>query len=144
MKLFNGVFAEELLPSDGNKALVDYKFMCFNGEPRYCLVCTDRNMSSFHPKFSLYSLPDWEKLSGCVVPEEEAEETISAPAGLKRMIECARILADSFPFVRIDLYNVMGKIYFGEMTFTPAAGRITYFSRRTLREMGRMIKLPNC
>ena len=64
------------------------------------------------------------------------------PARLKRMIEIARTLAEPFPFVRVDLYNLEGEIYFGELTFTSTNGIGRWVPEGTNERLGRMLRLP--
>lgn len=67
---------------------------------------------------------------------------IPRPENLEKMVEYAEKLANGFPHVRIDLYNIDNQIYFGEMTFTPFTGRILLFTDEFQERIGRMIKLP--
>ena len=60
-----------------------------------------------------------------------------------KMLEYASILSQGFPQVRVDLYEVDGSIYFGEMTFTSMMGRMTYLTQQALLQMGQQIILPN-
>ena len=62
---------------------------------------------------------------------------------LPQMLEAAAALSQGFPQVRIDFYNPgAGRLYFGEMTFSSAAGRMTYYSDAFLKEMGNLVELP--
>ena len=63
------------------------------------------------------------------------------PEGLERMRECAEILSKGFPQVRVDLYCVGSKIYFGEMTFTSSGGCMPFYTRDYLLELGSLCKL---
>jgi len=58
------------------------------------------------------------------------------------MLEIAQILSKPFPFVRVDLYEVDGKIYFSEMTFSPNMGMFTYYNDEMLIKYGELLKLP--
>ena len=98
--------------------LPDYKFLCFNGEPYFCWVDVDR----YHKhKRNVYNL-DWELQEWNQYRYGNAERTVEKPENFDRMIELARELAAGFSHVRVDLYNIDGKIYFGEMTFTNSSG----------------------
>lgn len=136
------LLAEKLLPLPDDGFAVDYKFMCFDGEPRYCLVCTERETAHFHCKVSFYGLPDWRPLPDWVVPDERDDELLDKPRHLERMMDVARRLAGDFPFVRVDLYAFGDEVFFGELTFTPAAGRIGYCSTEGLIRLGEQLKLP--
>lgn len=118
------IFAEECIADNP----VDYKFYCFNGEVDSVMLCLDRETG--HPKFYFFN-KDWNlcrynKL-GKAAPEGF---TIPKPEGMDRMFEIASKLSEGHPFLRVDLYNVEGRIYFGEMTFYPAGG----FDGNRLRE----------
>ena len=59
------------------------------------------------------------------------------------MVDLAAKLAKPFPEVRVDLYNINGKIYFGELTFTSLGGIMNYFTQECLYEMGKLVDLSN-
>lgn len=58
------------------------------------------------------------------------------------MVSGASCLSKGFPEVRVDFYEVQGRLYFGEMTFSSFAGRMTYYTEGFLKELGDQIKLP--
>ena len=98
----------------------DYKFYCFDGVADVVLFCIER--SSGHPKFYFFD-KDW-KLRRYNKRGKEAPEnfTLPKPNGIDVMFELANKLSKGIPFVRVDMYNIEGKIYFGELTFFPASG----------------------
>lgn len=113
------IIAEQFIrQSDGG--LTDYKFFCFNGHVDCVMVCIDRHLGK--PKFYFFDR-NWNFLRlnkrGVAAPEGF---TLPRPEGMERMFEIASILSKGQPFVRVDLYNVDGKIYFGELTFYPDGG----------------------
>lgn len=140
------ILAEEFIcdpnASEKDRMPVDYKFMCYDGVPRYCLVCTDRDPVSFKSTMALYSLPGWKWNSEAVVPKYAATREVPPPAELEQMISIASRLSQGFPFVRVDLYDADGRVYFGELTFTPAAARNKCFIQPWMDRMGSHIKLP--
>ena len=140
LKIRRRLIVEQLLPGEGDSAPIDYKFICVNGEPMYCLACSNRSMETFRSEFTLYRLPDWIDTDG-ISPGWESKHGVEKPEMLEKMMEYSKILAKEFPFVRIDLYQVEGKIYFGEITFTSAAGREMKIKRRMLDEIGRLVDL---
>lgn len=113
------IFAEQYINDDSNGDLKDYKFFCFNGVPRFLKVDFDRNTNH---RANYYSLT-WNLLpfGEAACPPDPARIIEKIP-NLNQMIELATKLSNNFPFVRVDSYNVNGKIYFGEMTLFPAAG----------------------
>lgn len=111
------IFAEEYL---GNN-LVDYKFYCFNGEVDSVMLCVGRQ-SGHGTKFYFFNR-EWQlcryNKAGKAAP---VDFTLPKPEGMDEMFDIAARLSKGFPFVRVDLYNVNGHIYFGELTFYPASG----------------------
>lgn len=117
------IIVEDLLVDTANPELGvnDYKFFCFNGKAKYVVVDTDRYVGH---KRNFYDL-EWNNLnieSDCPKVNNELEK----PKNFNKMIEIANILSSNFPFVRVDLYNVNGKIYFGELTFYPWSGYVQF------------------
>ena len=130
------IFAEEYLGSD----LVDYKFYCFDGDADCVLLCIDRQIGA--AKFYFFD-KDW-KLCRYNKRGKEAPEgfTLPKPEGIDEMFRLASEMSKGFPFVRMDFFDVNGKIYFGEYTFFPASG----YDYNRLPEsdlyFGNKIKLP--
>ena len=95
----------------------DYKIFCFNGEPKYIWI--DSSRFNGH-KRNIFDV-NLNKPPFRYGPFEEGEE--KAPKNAEKMFEIARLLSKDFKFVRVDLYDVDGKIYFGELTFNSGSGR---------------------
>lgn len=111
------VVCERYLGNNDGRALLDYKYYCFHGEPKYVHVDLDR--FSDHRR-NFYDL-QWHRLPfGLGYPQSEAD--VPKPGGLAEMLSVARALAHDHLFVRVDLYEVNGRIYFGELTFYPGNG----------------------
>ncbi|WP_201029313.1 ATP-grasp fold amidoligase family protein [Halobacillus sp. KGW1] len=110
------IFAEEFIDTQG-KELEDYKFLCFNGVPYYCWVDVDR--FGDHRR-NIYDL-NW-NLQPWIQTYPNTDNALPKPQNWTLMVELAEKLASDFPHVRVDLYNVEGEIYFGEMTFTNGCG----------------------
>ena len=68
-------------------------------------------------------------------------ELFERPETLETMLEYAEILAKPFPFVRVDFYEVDGKIYFGELTFTPTGCLATYYTDEAQLELGELLNV---
>ena len=109
------VLFEEFLDLGGHKFLDDYKFYCCNGKVKFALIVKERGSKN---QSRTFVDRDWN-----VLPVRRAGKFSTAapkkPENLEKMFELAEILCKEFPFVRIDFYNQDGKIYVGEMTFTP-------------------------
>lgn len=111
------VFLIEEYTTDHNDELNDYKFLCFDGVPYFCWVDTGR--FSHHTR-TVYDM-DWQRQPWSQVYDPK-EVYVEKPQNFEKMKELATILCKGFRHVRVDLYNVDGKIYFGEMTFTNGNG----------------------
>lgn len=116
-KISPKIIAEHYIDS-GDTDLQDYKFLCFDGVPYFCWV--DVGRFSNH-KRNVYSM-DWELQTWNQYGYGNAEKKIDRPKNFDKMVEIATCLSNGFSHVRVDLYNVNGKIYFGEMTFTNGSG----------------------
>ena len=112
------LIAENYL-EDQYSQLVDYKWFCFQGVPRFVMVCKDR----FVDHKRLFFDPDWNLLpfSDARYPTFPPAE-ISPPNSLHQMRTVAQQLSRDFPFIRVDLYDINGICKFGELTPYPEAG----------------------
>ena len=116
------IFVEQYMEDGETHDLPDYKFYCFNGNVKCIFVGRERFKNSRGVLVNMYDR-DWNKL-----PFEHFhpnyEGDIPRPKNLNKMIEIAEQLARYVgnPFMRIDLYDINNKIYFGEFTFYPGGG----------------------
>lgn len=113
------IIAEQLLETEGCTDLPDYKFFCFNGEPKCCQVIGGRD--------SVMTIDFFDKDWGHLPFHEPhnypfAGKVISRPDLYEEMWSLAKDLSKGNPFLRVDLYEVNGDIYFGELTFFPTSG----------------------
>lgn len=113
------IIAEQFMSNNG-KDLEDYKIHCFNGEPKFILVCSNRYGAGAMVD-DFYS-PDWELMDVRRPGHPKSEKASKAPEQLEQMLELSRILSKNIPFLRTDFYVIDNKIYFGELTFFPASG----------------------
>ena len=115
-KILPKVIAEQYIePADGN--LYDYRFLCFDGVPYFCVVDVDNFVDR---KRNIYDM-DWNLQKWRHGPYGPAWD-IPRPENFEEMKKIVCALSAGFSHVRVDLYNVDGKIYFGEMTFTNGSG----------------------
>ena len=133
------IIVEELLEDNSNKdkGISDYKFLCFNGKPVY--VVYDKDRFSDH-KRNFYDV-NWNYVkvdSDCPC----FEDSVKKPENYEKMVEIASVLSRDFPAVRVDLYNIEGKIYFGELTFYPWSGYVQYTPDSFDFELGKYFVLP--
>ena len=130
------IICEQYLEDGKNELPIDYKFYCFNGKADCILICSNRSEKL---KLDYYDL-NWSK-KDYSTKEYKSGKDFEKPKNLEKMIEIAEKLSKEFKFVRVDLYNINGKIYLGELTFTPAAGLIKYNTDEALNRWGKMLKL---
>jgi len=130
------IIVEKLMETTNeNNILNDYKIFCFNGEPKYIQTIFDRETEI---KENWYDL-NWN-------PQEfryfsTRSNIISKPKNLNVMIELSRKLSKDFKFVRVDLYEVDDKIYFGELTFRPYSGFMKWKPKGWDLKLGNELKI---
>lgn len=131
------ILIEQLLEQPGKKDIDDYKFFCYNG--KFQVLELHRNRSTNHQAGHFdrdLNYLDHVK----IYPIPLGDKTL--PGNIGEMIKIAEKLAEGFPFVRVDLYNVEGKIYFGEMTFYPASGYFVYQPEEVNDWLGSFFEYP--
>ena len=128
---------------DQNEAegLTDYKFYCFNGEPKFLYV--SQGLQNHATASISFLTPDWK-----FAPYERSDykplaELPRKPECLDQMLDISRKLSREIPFVRVDLYEINGKIYFSELTFYPCGGLMPFKDPAHDLEIGQMLELPN-
>lgn len=140
------IIAEQLLDATKqavpSSSLIDYKVWAFDGKPAYIWCCLNRTPDSV--EVITYDT-EW-----CAHPEYcvdsyhfvSTDKRLPRPATLDKMLNAAARLSEGFPQVRVDFYEVNGKLYFGEMTFTSSAGVNSFYTKEFLMELGRLTRLP--
>ena len=138
------IIAEELLdvstqPCESS-SLVDYKIWCFNGKAHSVFCCYNRKQ--YHANVCVYDL-NWQYHPEASVFTKHyiMGRQLPKPICWDKMIDIAEKLSVGFPVLRVDLYEVNGHVYFGELTFTSQSGCMDYFSKDFLNETGDLIKL---
>ena len=132
------ILCEEFLPSnEGSSSVIDYKIHCLNGTPLFVLVCYDRTEDGT-PQLASFDF-SWKQLFYVI---NEPELSFKKPVSLDIMIEYSRKISSYFPFVRVDFYEINGRPFIGELTFTPCGNMIDYFTPDVLKMLGRTLKLP--
>lgn len=117
----------------GTELPAEYKIHVYNGKARSLYVVTGRGQDIRYNNYYIDWRPfDASQFNGW----KKREEGVPIPADWDRMVRIAETLGQDFPFVRVDLYNIDGRIYFGELTFTPAKGTLIFDDDAADFEMG--------
>ncbi|GFZ79957.1 glycosyl transferase [Compostibacillus humi] len=133
------IICEKYLEEIDTKELTDYKLYCFNGKPTYCQVIKGRNSKKTIDFFDT----NWNHMgfNGLQRAPHYPQE-IPKPEKYEKMLKLAKKLSEDFPFVRVDLYYVNQKIYFGELTFFPMSGFGAFNPIEWDKKMGDLLELP--
>jgi hypothetical protein len=118
-----GIVCERYL-EDENGRIVDYKFYCFNGEPKL-LYCSAPHQEDEKLQYDFYDI-NWKRLNITRQGTIHMKKPADKPENFDEMLSIARDLSQPFPFVRIDLFSVNNRIYLSEFTFVPTAGLAKY------------------
>lgn len=135
------IIAEEYMVDESGYELKDYKWFCFNGEPKILFIAQDRDNPNEETKFDFYDM-DFMHLP-IKNGHPNAHNIMEKPVGFEVMKELARKLSKGIPHVRVDFYNVNGHIYFGEMTLFHWGGFVKFEPQEWDRILGGWIVLPN-
>lgn len=134
------IFAEAYM-EDEHGELRDYKWFCFDGVPKAMFVASDRQKNGEETKFDFYD----ENFNHLPITNGHPNSStfIEKPKGFDIMKELASKLSKGLPEVRMDFYDVNGKVYFGEFTFFHWGGLMPFEPREWDLKFGDWIKLPN-
>ena len=135
------IIAEKFIEPEPNvNDLPDYKWYCFNGEPKYCQVIQDRSRDE---KIDFFDT-EWnhQEFIGLNPKARHADKLPSQPENLSTHIKIARELSKDIPYARVDLYDVGKRIYFGEITLYPGCGFGTLDPEEWNYKLGSLITLP--
>ncbi|MBC2890000.1 ATP-grasp fold amidoligase family protein [Gordonibacter massiliensis (ex Traore et al. 2017)] len=118
------LLVEANICSDEDGLPKDYKFFCMDGECKCVMICEDRDIAARRAKYYFLD-KNWSLLPFSKEALENPRRVFCKPSSIDKAFAIAESIAKGWPFVRVDLYIVDERIYFGEMTFTPAAGMDT-------------------
>ena len=126
-----------------NEGLIDYKFYCFNGIPKFLYVsCACIENGKKHDKLSFYNL-NWTKAKFYRIDHPQFNADNLKPSNLDEMIKISHLLSKNIPFVRVDLYNINNNIYFSELTLSPGGGFGMFYPYEYELEIGNYINIDN-
>lgn len=135
------IIIEEFLKPTNGELPADYKVYCFNGEPKAILYMCDRGTNEMTAAFFD---TEWNFISDTGKNNYKTFSlNVKAPICLKEMIEVSRKLSAPFEFVRMDYYVINDKLYFGEMTFTPAGCMFASECKVNDKTMGELLDISN-
>lgn len=137
------IYAEKYLGD--MSGMIDYKIHCLNGKAEFFNIMSERKADgdkAMRMTVDCYDM-DWNPINEvCGIGSEVAGKgNIPKPSKLKEMKEIAEKLAEDFKFVRVDLYQIGEKIYFGELTFSPAGCVFAFMTEKFLNEMGEKLSI---
>ena len=132
------IIAEQYM-EDESGGLTDYKIHCFNGEPKIIQVIGNRDFGDHTAKEAFFDL-SWKRINLMYHSYEDYEDAPEPSAHLKEMIDIATRLSKEFTYVRVDLYEANGRVFFGEMTFTPASGMGKWGGANGMVEMRQILR----
>jgi hypothetical protein len=131
------IIAEKFMVDESGTELKDYKFFCFNGKCKMLFIATDRPVDT---RFDFYDTQF--KHLPFKQGHPLASKEIKKPKGFEKMVEIAEKLGKGFPHVRVDLYDINGQIYFGELTFFHFSGNVPFEPDIWDRTIGDWLELP--
>ena len=134
------IIAEKYMEDTATRELRDYKFFCFDGEPKALFVATDRQTPGEEVKFDFFDMEY--KHIDVRNGHENAKALPEKPIQFAQMKQLARKLSKGIPHVRVDFYEVDGKVYFGEMTFFHFSGMVPFEPEEWDYTFGSWIQLP--
>lgn len=133
------IIAEEYMEDDKGEGLKDYKFYCFNGVPKYLYV--SQGLDNHKTARVSFITMDWKKAPFGRADYREFETIPQKPQKFDEMINIAKKLSKGRPFLRVDLYEINGNVYFSELTLFPCGGLMPFVPSEWDRELGDMIEL---
>lgn len=134
------IFAEKYMVDESGYELKDYKWFCFDGEPRFLFIAQDRDNVEEDTKFDFYDMEF--NLMPFTNGHPNSGVKREIPIGFDKMKKLAAKLSEGMPHVRVDFYNINGKIYFGEMTFFHWSGFVKFEPEEWDYKLGSYIRLP--
>lgn len=135
------IIAEKYMEDSATAELRDYKFFCFGGEPKILFIVSQRQSENDETKFDYFDM-DFNHLS-LTNGHPNASVLPSKPQNFELMRELAEKLSAGIPQLRVDFYEVDGKVYFGELTFFNRSGVVTFYPEEWNYTLGEWIKLPD-
>ena len=133
------IIVEKYMEDESGYELKDYKWFCFHGEPKLLFIATDRNNLHEETKFDFYD-SEFNHLDVRNGHPNSSKKLIK-PQGFEEMKRLAAKLSEGHPHLRVDFYDINGKVYFGELTFFHWGGFVAFDPKIWDERLGDMIDL---
>lgn len=134
------IICEKFMENSNGERLVDYKIFCFNGEPKFIMVNSNRfGEGSVH--VDMYDM-EWNYMHMQDGHYPNAGDVFERPECFKEMCQIAKLLSSNIPFVRVDFNYWDNKLYFGELTFFHSAGLESFMPEEWDLTLGTWLQLP--
>jgi len=135
------IICEKYMVDESGTELKDYRIFCFNGMPK--IIFVDRSILDKSTNVrNIYDI-EWNYIPVSVAYPTDPNMMIDKPNNLQEMLNLAKKMSKNIPHVRVDFYSINDKTYFGELTFTHAAGYQKFEPKKFALEMGNWLELPN-
>lgn len=132
------IIIEKYMKDENSQILHDYKFYCFNGKPEFLYVSKYEHTEN--EQLSFFNL-NWEPTPFFRADHKALDSIPTMPKNFDEMIEIAKKISSGFKFLRVDLYEINGRIYFGETTFFPTSGFAIFEPDDWNTKLGNMLKI---
>lgn len=135
------IIAEKYMEDESGKDLKDYKFFCFNGEPKLLYISeglSDHSTAKISFADMDYNIAEFKRNDF-----KPFNELPKKPINFEKMKELAKVLSKDRAFIRVDFYEINKKIFFGELTFFPCSGYLPFDPEKYDKVLGDWITLPN-
>ncbi len=133
------IIAEEFMIDNSGVGLRDYKFFCFNGEPKFLYL--SEGLDNHDTAAISFLTLDWKQASYERCDYKPFKVLPEKPSQFDKMVEIAKKLSSGFDFLRVDLYEINGRVYFSELTLFTGAGFTPFKDEASDYEIGSMLKL---
>lgn len=134
------IICERYIEQEDNKELRDYRFFCFDGEPKF--IAVDLNINNKNEtRRNLYDL-EWNLLDGEISYPREEKIIIEKPSKLEEMIYLSKKISKPFPHARVDFYQIQNNVIFGEVTFFHQSGMGIFNPPEFEEKVGSFLNLP--
>lgn len=134
------IIVEKYMSQDDGSELIDYKFYCFNGEPRILYI--SKGLDNHNTAHISFLTMDWQFADFHRTDFAPFDKLPPKPSKFEEMKYIARNLSEGFPFLRVDLYEINEKIYFSELTLCPCSGMMPFEPEEWDEKLGEWLKLP--